>query len=84
MSVVLECEVSKLEIKITWFKDEKDIKSKKKRGIIIKTDGRKHSITIHTALSADTEEYSVKVGCKQTEYKLTEEGNTELCDKYLN
>ena len=73
-SVVLECEVSKPDVKPQWFKDGKEIKPDKKKGITTKTDGRKLSLTIPAALAADTGEYSVKVGDEVTECKLTVQG----------
>ena len=38
-SVTLECELSKPDQKVKWFKDGKEIKPDRKRGITSKTDG---------------------------------------------
>ena len=73
-SVVLECEVSKLDVKPKWFKDGKEIKPDKNKGIITKTDGRKLSLTIPSAVVDDSGQYSVEVGDKKIDCKLTVEG----------
>ena len=73
-SVVLECEVSKPDVKPKWFKDGKEIKPDKKKGITTKTDGRKHSLTIPSAMVDDGGKYAVEVGDKTIECKLTVEG----------
>ncbi len=73
-SVTLECELSKPDQPVKWFKDGKEIKPHKKRGIIPKVVGTKHSLTIPKALKDDTAEYSVKCGDEETKGKLTVEG----------
>ncbi len=76
-SVTLECELSKPDQKVIWLKDGKEIKPDKKRGIIPKVEGTKHSLTIPKALKDDTAEYSVKCGDEETKGKLTVEGTSE-------
>ena len=73
-SVVLECEISKSDVKPKWFKDGKEIKTDKEKGIIIKTDGRKLSLTIPSAMVDDSGQYSVEVGDTKIDCKLTIEG----------
>ena len=73
-SVVLECEVSKDNAKPKWFKDGKEIKPDKKKGIITKTDGRKLSLTIPSPMVDDSGKYSVQVGDENVECELTVEG----------
>ena len=73
-SVVLECEISKADVKPKWFKDGKEIKPDKKKGITTKTDGRKLSLTIPSAMVDDSGQYSVEVGDKKIDCKLTIEG----------
>ena len=73
-SVVLECEVSKPGVKAKWLKGGKEIKPDKKKGITTKTDGRKLSLTISSALASDTGQYSVQVGDEKSDCKLTVEG----------
>ena len=73
-AVVLECEVSKPDVKPKWFKDDKEIKPDKKKGITTKTDGRRLSLTIPSVMAGDTGQYSVQVGDEKTECKLIVEG----------
>ena len=73
-SVTLECELSKPDQKVKWFKDGKEIKSDKKRGIVLKVDGTKHTLTIPKALKDDTAEYSVKCEDQESKGKLMVEG----------
>ena len=77
-SVVLECEVSKPDVKPKWFKDGIEIKPDKKKGITTKTDGRKHSLTIPSAMVDDGGKYTVEFGDNKTECKLTVEGSSIL------
>ena len=77
-TVVLECEVSKPDVKSKWFKDGKEIKPDKKKGITTKIDGRKHSLTIPSSMLHDSGKYSVEVGDNKTERKLTVEGSSIL------
>ena len=77
-SVVLECEVSKPDFKPKWFKDGKEIKPDKKKGITTKIDGRKHSLTIPSTRVDDSGKYSVQLGDRETECNLTVEGSTVL------
>ena len=79
-SVTLECELSKPDQKLKWFKNGKEIKPDKKRGIIPKVEGSKHTWTIPKALTEDTAEYSVKCGDEETKGKLTVEGGN-ICFK---
>ena len=73
-SVVLECEISKADVKPKWFKDDKEIKPDKKKGITTKIDGRKLSLTIPSAMVDHSGKYSVEVGDKKIDCKLTIEG----------
>ena len=79
-SVTIECELSKPEQKVKWFKNGKEIKPDKKRGIILKVEGTKHTLTIPKTLKDDTAEYSVKCDDQETKGKLTVEGRLKLCD----
>ena len=74
-SVTLECELYKPDQKVKWFKDGKEIKPDRKRNIIPKVEGSKHSLTIPKLLIDDTAQYSVKCGDEETKGKLTVEGN---------
>ena len=73
-SATLECELSKPNQKVKWFKNGKEIKPDKKRGIQPKVEGIKHSLTIPNTEKDDTAEYSVKCGDQETKGKLTVEG----------
>ena len=77
-SVTLECELSKPDQKVKWFKDGKEIKPDRKRGILSKTDGRKHSLIIPKTETDDTAQYSVKCGEEETKAKLTVEGRMAM------
>ena len=83
-SVVLECKVSKPDVKPKWFKDGKEIKPDKKKGIIIKEDGRKLSLTIPSAMVDDSGKYSVEVGDNKIECKLKVEGLSLLLKSYYS
>ncbi len=72
--VTLECELSKPDQKVKWFKNGKEIKPDRKRGIVPKVEGTKHTLTIPKSLSEDTAEYAVKLGDKETKGNLTVEG----------
>ena len=76
-SVTLECELSKPDQKVKWFKDGKEIKPDRKRGISSKTDGRKHSLIIPKTEMDDAAQYSVRCGDEESKGKLSVEGN--LC-----
>ena len=78
-SVTLECELSKPDKKVKWFKNGKEIKPDKKRGIQPKVEGTKHSLTIPKTEKDDTAEYSVKCGDQETKGKLTVEGRLGIC-----
>ena len=73
-SVVLECEVSKDNAKPKWLKDGKEIKPDKKKGITTKTDGRKLSLTIPSAMVDDSGKYSVEIGDTKADCNVTVEG----------
>ena len=73
-SVTLECELSKPDQKVKWFKNGKEMKPDRKRGISPKVEGTKHTLTIPKTLKDDTAEYSVKIGEEETKGKLTVEG----------
>ena len=72
-SVILECELSKPDQKVKWFKNGKEIKPEKKRGIQPKVEGTKHSLIIPETVLDDTAEYTVKCGEQETKGKLTVE-----------
>ena len=72
--MTLECELSKPDQLVKWFKNGKEIKPDKKRGIIPKVEGTKHTLIIPKTVTDDTAEYSVKCGDQETKGKLTVEG----------
>ncbi len=72
--VILECELSKPNQKVKWFKDGKEIKPDRKRGIEPKVEGKKHILKIPTAVTEDTAEYTVKFKELETKGKLTVKG----------
>ena len=85
-NVTLECELSKPDQNVKWFKNGKEIKPDRKRGIIPKVEGNKHILHIPKCLTDDTAEYTVKFDGQETKSKLTVEGlytfndfSTKLC-----
>ena len=76
-SVTLECELSKPDQKVKWLKDGKEIKPDRKRNIIPKVEGTKHSLTIPKSMFDDTGVFSVTCGDQETKGKLTVE--SKLC-----
>ena len=83
-SVTLECELSKPDQKVKWFKNGKEIKPDRKRGISPpKVEGTKHRLTIPKTLKDDTAEYTVKIGDEETKGKLTVEGKSLGTCQYL-
>ena len=77
--MTLECELSKTDQPVKWFKNGKEIKPDKKIGIIPKVEGTKHTLTIPKTLKDDTAEYSVICGDQETKGKLTVEGRSCSC-----
>ncbi len=73
-TVTLQCELSKPNQKVKWFKNGKELKPDKKRGIEPKVDGMKHTLTIPKSILDDTAEYSVRIGDQETKGKVTVEG----------
>ena len=72
--VTLECELSKPDKKVKWFKNGKEVKPDKKRGITTKVEGIKHTLHIPKSLTDDTAEYSLKFDDQETKGRLTVEG----------
>ena len=75
--MTLECELSKPDQKVKWLKDGKEIKPDRKRNIIPKVEGTKHSLTIPKSMFDDTGVFSVMCGDQETKGKLTVE--SKLC-----
>ena len=79
-SVTLECELSKSDQKVKWLKEDQEIKPDRTRGVVVKVDGRRHSLTIPQAGAVDSAEYTVKCGEEQTKGRLSVEGRMLLED----
>ena len=73
-SVTLECELSKPDQPVKWFKNGKEIKPDKKKRIVLKVEGKKHSLHIPKCLIDDTAEYSVNFNDQETRAKINVEG----------
>ncbi len=73
-SVTLQCELSQPDQKVTWLKDGKEVKSDRQRGIELKRDARRHSLTIPKTTLDDSAQYTVKCGEQQTKGQVTVEG----------
>lgn len=70
--MVLQCEISKADAPVTWFKDGKEIKPSK--NAIIKADGKKRILILKKALKSDIGQYTCDCGTDKTSGKLNIEG----------
>lgn len=70
--VVLQCEISKADAPVKWFKDGKEIKPSK--NVVIKADGKKRMLILKKALKSDIGQYTCDCGTDQTSGKLDIEG----------
>jgi titin len=70
--VVLQCEISKADAPVKWFKDGKEIKPSK--NAVIKADGKKRMLILKKALKSDIGQYTCDCGTDQTSAKLDIEG----------
>ena len=71
-TVTLECQLSKPDQKITWYRNGKEIIPS--GHITISSDGLTHSLSINKSLLEDSAEYSAKCGDQATSARLTVEG----------
>ena len=71
-TVTLECQLSKPDQKVTWYRNGKAITPDEH--IAISADGVMHTLTINNSVLEDGAEYSVKCGDQTTSAKLTVEG----------
>ena len=69
-SVTLECEVSKPNQKVVFYKNGQEIKIDKKHFKQI-SKGTVHKLTVSESVVDDAGEYSAKIGDQTTECKLT-------------
>lgn len=70
--VVLQCEISKADAPVKWFKDGQEIKPSK--NAIIKADGKKRILILKKALKPDIGQYTCDCGTDKTSGKLNIEG----------
>ncbi len=68
------CDLSKPMKKVTWLKDGKELKPDKNHEI--KVEGKKHSLIMKNTSSADSGEYTCKLGDEITSAKLIVEGGS--------
>ena len=66
------CELSKPNKKVTWLKNGKELKPDKSQEI--KVEGKKHLLIVKNTSSADSGEYTCKIGDENTAAKLIVEG----------
>lgn len=71
-SVTLECELSKPNQPIKWYKDDFEVVPSEDVEII--AEGTKHKLIIKKAKPEDAAAYSVKLGALCTEARLAVEG----------
>ena len=74
-TITFECEVSKLGVSVTWFRNGKKILKSDKRASL-SSDGTKHFLTIKECILSDTAEYSAKIPEDETVGKLTVTGQS--------
>lgn len=70
--VILQCEISKANAPVKWFKDGQEISPSK--NVIIKADGKKRMLILKKALKKDIGQYTCDCGTDQTSAKLNIEG----------
>lgn len=70
--VILQCEISKADAPVKWFKDGKELKPSK--NVVIKADGKKRMLILKKALKSDIGQYTCDCGTDQTSGKLDIEG----------
>ena len=71
--VTFECEVSRADAEVKWYKNGKILKGTGKKLKIIK-DGTKHKLVITGVTKAQAAEYTATVGKETTKGALTVEG----------
>ena len=71
-AVVLECEVSKPNVKVDWSRNNQPITVQD--GYDIRSDNTYHSLHLDNVKPDDTAEFTVAVGEKTTTAKLTVQG----------
>lgn len=64
-TATLECEVTKEDAEVRWFKDDQEIRKTKKYEMII--DGHKRALIIHDCTMEDARTYS----CNAKEFKTS-------------
>lgn len=70
--MILQCEISKADAPVKWFKDGKEIEPSK--NVVIKADGKKRILTLKKALKSDIGQYTCDCGTDKTSGKLNIEG----------
>lgn len=70
--VILQCEISKADAPVKWFKDGEEIKPSK--NVVIKADGKKRMLILKKALKSDIGQYTCDCGTDKTSGKLDIEG----------
>ena len=71
-TVTLQCEVTKPDAEVKWFKNGKPVKKSKSMEIV--KDGTTHKLNIKNAKKDDAATYSATVGKDKTEAKVNVEG----------
>lgn len=71
--VFLECEISKPDRKLQWFKDGQELLPVDAR-FEIQVEGCSHKLVFHETMVEDTGEYTVKIGDQTSTAKLDVEG----------
>ena len=70
--MILQCEISKADAPVKWFKDGQEIKPSK--NAVIKADGKKRMLILKKALKSDIGQYTCDCGTDKTSGNLEIEG----------
>ena len=73
--VTLQCELSKLNQKVTWLKNGKALTFKEKNRYKITADGAKHTLVIPKADLEDNAEFTCSLNDVKTQGKITVKGS---------
>lgn len=69
-SIVLECEISKKDVKLEWYKGKTQIKRDEKFNYMVE-DGTVHKLVIEKSEAGDADEYRAVYEKLETKAKLT-------------
>ena len=71
-NLVLSCELSKPNRKVSWYKNGAEIKASER--IVVETNGTKQILTIKNCTKKDAGQFTCRIGKEETEAKVTVAG----------